>query len=124
MNAIRRIPAWSHLSALFVAFALTRCAMTQFDAANCPQGTQKLADCRPADAVQDPETARYYDSLSQLFAARAGFDPMAYARTVDIPVLHTSAKFVGGWVLLTSGLADALNKQTEFELKDVCGSFA
>ncbi len=95
MTVDRRVPVWIHLTALFVAFALNGCATTPFDPANCPPGTQKLADCPPAGAVQDSETARYYDRRSQDFAARAGFDPIAYARTVDIPVLHASAKFIG-----------------------------
>jgi phosphatidylserine/phosphatidylglycerophosphate/cardiolipin synthase-like enzyme len=95
MSAADRTPAWRHTVALVAILIVSGCATTPFDPADCPPGTQKLADCPPANAVQDPVIARQYDRRSQDFASRAGFDPVAYSRTVDIPVLHASAKFIG-----------------------------
>lgn len=95
MIAKKWVTAFPYLMALFFAAALNGCASTPFDPETCPTGTQKLPDCPPVHAVQDPEIAEQYDSRSHDFAERAGFDPIAYARTVDIPVVDGSAKFIG-----------------------------
>jgi phosphatidylserine/phosphatidylglycerophosphate/cardiolipin synthase-like enzyme len=84
-----------NIAAILAALLLAACATTPFDPADCPAGTQKLDGCPPLEAIQDQEIARYYDRRSQDFAERAGFDPVAYSRTVDIPVLHAGTKFIG-----------------------------
>jgi phosphatidylserine/phosphatidylglycerophosphate/cardiolipin synthase-like enzyme len=84
-----------NIAAVLAALLLAACATTPFDPADCPAGTQQLEGCPPADAIQDTEIARLYDMRSHDFASRAGFDPVAYSRTVDIPVIHASTKFVG-----------------------------
>lgn len=72
------------------------CATTTVKPADCPAGTQKLENCPPAGAISDARVA-------ELHAARsfdrddlpAGFDPVHYARTVNIPVASAGAKFLG-----------------------------
>ena len=80
---------------LLVSLLISACATTQFDPKDCPVGTQKLDGCPSLSAIQDPEISRLYEQRAEVYVAGASFDPVAYARTVDIPISKGSAKFVG-----------------------------
>ena len=81
---------------LFLASLLvSACATTQFDPQDCPAGTQQLDGCPLLSAIEDPEVSLLYEQRAEEYIAGSSFDPVAYARTVDIPISKGSAKFVG-----------------------------
>ncbi len=91
MNILRSGNAALALTGLL----LTACVTTPFDPQDCPAGTQKLEGCPPQNAVVDVEISNMYAQRDSGFAAATGFDPVQYAKTVDIPINNAQAKFVG-----------------------------
>ena len=82
-------------SLILLSLLLSACATAPFDPQSCPAGTQKLDGCPPLGAVEDPEISQLYKQRAKDFVAGTGFDPVAYARTADIPISRGSARFVG-----------------------------
>ena len=79
------------------ALAIGACATTTLTVSpeDCPAGTQTLENCPPIGALQDADIAELYAQRSYERDDLPGFDSVAFARDVDIPINDALAKFVG-----------------------------
>ena len=90
-------------SIIVALFALVAACATTESGQSCPAGTQKLPDCPPLEAVEDPLiTALYWqrswqpEDVHRMDMVKVGLD-------ADIPPQNAEAKFLG------SSSADAVN---------------
>jgi len=83
----------------FAAWAIVigACATTTSTVSpeDCPAGTQKLENCPPIGALHDADIAELYAHRSYERDDLPGFDPVAFARDIDIPINDALTKFVG-----------------------------
>ncbi len=91
------MPLRKFLSIALVATLLlvSGCASVTVKPEDCPAGTQKLPDCPPLDAIDDPLIAQLYDSRAWRSPKEQDFDPIVVGRDADIPINRTRAKFIG-----------------------------
>jgi len=81
---------------LFTLFILllVGCA-TSPQALHCPPGTQNLPDCPPAEAVNDKDINRLYESRTWLPPEKQKFDPIKAGEEAKVPVNKSRAKVIG-----------------------------
>ena len=71
------------------------CASVTVKPEDCPAGTQKLPDCPPLGAIDDPQIAQLYDMRTWRSPREQDFDPIVAGRDANIPINRTRAKFIG-----------------------------
>jgi len=77
------------------ALAIGACATTTISPEDCPAETQKLEGCPPIGAIHDAEIAELYAQRAYERDDLSDFDPVEYARNVEIPINEALVKFVG-----------------------------
>ena len=70
-------------------------ATTTISPEDCPAGSQKLEGCPPIGAIFDAEIAEIYAQRAFERDDLTDFDPVDFARNVDIPINEALIKFVG-----------------------------
>lgn len=81
---------------LVIALAsLSACVSSGVKPEDCPAGTQKLANCPPDGAVDDPYISQLYENRRWRSAAELDEDPVEFGRDAKIPINQARAKFIG-----------------------------
>lgn len=62
---------------------------------DCPAGTQKLPDCPPLDAVDDPYINALYERRTWIPGDEQDFDPVKLGLQVEIPPQPARTRFLG-----------------------------
>lgn len=92
MNYSLRI-ARTGLLLVFVLF--TASCVTTPSELSCPAGTQKLPDCPPLGAIDDPRINELYADRTWMPEKDAGEDLIELGKQAAIPVQHARTKFLG-----------------------------
>lgn len=85
----------SPLLALCILTLLAGCA-TGGKPNDCPAGTQKLPDCPPLEAIDDPLISALYWKRAWVPESEHQLDVVEAGLEVDIPVQQARTKFLGG----------------------------
>ena len=80
---------------LALAAGLSACATVQVAPESCPPGTQKLENCPPVGAIDDPEIAELYAQRTWRSSKDLDEDPVEFGRDAKIPINNARAKFIG-----------------------------
>jgi phosphatidylserine/phosphatidylglycerophosphate/cardiolipin synthase-like enzyme len=88
-NVSTKVLLWAGLLAI-----LGGCATT-LSPDDCPSGTQKLPDCPPLEAVDDPYINALYERRTWVHESDQEFDPVELGLQAKIPVQPASTRFLG-----------------------------
>jgi phosphatidylserine/phosphatidylglycerophosphate/cardiolipin synthase-like enzyme len=78
---------------LALASLLNACASVPQQ--QCPEGTQNLPDCPPAEAVNDEKINALYELRTWMPPSKLTIDPIRLGEEAEIPVNSASAKIIG-----------------------------
>jgi phosphatidylserine/phosphatidylglycerophosphate/cardiolipin synthase-like enzyme len=80
---------------LALVAGLSACATVQVAPESCPPGTQKLENCPPIGAIDDPTIAEIYEQRTWRSSNDLDINPIDYGRDAKIPINNARAKFIG-----------------------------
>ena len=80
---------------LVLVSGLSACATVQVAPESCPPGTQKLENCPPIGAIDDPAIAEIYAQRTWRSGADLDTNPIEFGRDAKIPINNARAKFIG-----------------------------
>ena len=61
----------------------------------CPPGTQNLPDCPPANAINDEDINKLYESRTWVSAKKLTIDPIKMGEEAQIPINRARTKILG-----------------------------
>ncbi len=89
------IQASRSIAVLAILLLASGCASVGVKPEDCPAGTQKLPECPPLGAIEDPLVAELYAGRAWRSADQLDADPILIGRDARIPINRTRAKFIG-----------------------------
>jgi len=83
------------IAAMTALLAVSGCATMSIAPDKCPEGTQKLENCPPLEAINDPEVDRWFKYRTWMPASQLDIDPIQLGIEAEIPVQSARAKLIG-----------------------------